>query len=147
MGNLDSHPYRHYLLYAKGHYVRFKVDGTVWGDLFRIQSEYTGIEDEYLKREDILRCLIDAINTFIKPFDDLLSFLMDIRPQNCWKIWPEPFTSYVELDKKYNYETAVVGKCLSLLRFARVLDTEGNTIVNLGEPDPNILEVKSKEEL
>jgi hypothetical protein len=130
------HQYAHYILYAKGHYKRFQIDGTVWGDLKKIQSDYCGVEEEYITKNDILICLINATEQVVKPIN-LLEFLSEINPENVWKTWPN-HVSHIK-DIEYDFSTAVVGKCLSLLRFIRVIDENENSVIELGKPNFDIL--------
>jgi hypothetical protein len=136
------HQYAHYILYAKGHYERFQVDGTVWGDLKKIQAAYCGVEEEYISKNDISHCLINATEQVVDSIN-LLDFLSEINPDNVWKTWPDR-VSHIK-DIEYDFLTAVIGKCLSLLRFIRVIDEDGNSVIELGKADVNILEPKNSE--
>jgi len=136
------HPYAHYILYAKGHYEQFEVDGTVWGDLYKIQADYCGVQEEYISKNDVFLCLVNATEQIIDPIN-LLEFLSEINPENVWKTWPNRVSRIIDIE--YDFLTAVVGKCLSLLRFIRVIDEDGNSVIELGEANPNILTTKKFE--
>ena len=127
--------YAHFVLYAKGHYNKFEIDETVWGDLKRIQADYCGVPEEYLSKNDIIFILIKAVEELHKPLS-LYDFLTAIDPEKVWMIWPNRFSTIKEVE--YDYKTAVVGKCLSLLRWIPIYKNE-KRILELGEPDPNIL--------
>lgn len=136
---MKKNHYSHFILYAKGHYKGFEIDGTVWGDLRRINANYCGVDEKHISNTDILYVLIHAVESVCEKVS-LLDFLTEIDPENIWRTWPNRVGK--SQDIKYDFKTAVVGKCLSLLRFVRVLDDEGNQILKLGEPDPKILTLK-----
>lgn len=139
---LPVHYDAHFLFYAKGHYERFTVDGTVLGDLKRLQADYCGITEEHITKSDVVEKLITTVERFIKPIN-LMNFLSDIEPSKAWVIWPEPFKNIKDVEENYDYHTAVIGKCLSLLRFITVVK-DGKPTINLGKPNPDILPVKEK---
>jgi hypothetical protein len=131
---IERHPGADYILYAKGHYERFSDDGNLWSDLLKIQAAYCGSSVEYLTKWDALSTLIRLIE--LSPKIKLWEFLVDIAPQNDWRIWKDK----TDLDGKINwdYETAVASKCLSILHFLAVYK-DGETILEIGEADPKVL--------
>jgi hypothetical protein len=135
MTELPIYPNSHYILYAKGHYLKHQQDGTVWGDLKKIHEHYYAIEPQYIDNYDVIYGLLKAVTESIHV--NLIDFLSDISPNNCWKIWPRNFTNDM-----YDYYEAVLYKCLSLLRHILVLNKNGKQLINLGKPDPNILPLK-----
>jgi len=138
---IPIHQYAQFILYAKGHYEQFRVDGTVWGDLRRIQANYCGIDEQFISNGDIVLLIVNAVEHTIQPIR-LLEFLSEIDPKNVWKTWPNRVTNIVDIE--YDFRTAVVGKCLSLLRFITVLDKDGKQIIKLGEADARILKPKKE---
>lgn len=127
--NLEVHHKADFILYAKGHYKTRTVDGTVWGDLKRIQSEWSGIGEEHISTNDIITSLI-ILTEEVVPKISLLNFLIDITPEHFWEFSTE---------QEYSLYLAIVYKCLSLIRFIRVIDKNGNNIIELGEANPKIL--------
>ena len=138
MEDLPLHLDRHYLLYAKNHYEMFKEDGTIWGDLKKIHAHYYAVDDKYITNRDITYCLLSVTMKIVDPID-WITFLSDIDPENCWRVM---FQKDVNA---YDFNEAIVSKCLSLLRFISVYDKDGNAIANLGKPDPSILKPSKKE--
>jgi hypothetical protein len=131
-------PYRHFYLYAKHYY----QEGDVWADLQAILSEYTGIEPQYVHRRDILEVLLEAtMPHLVGPGNDqsrfckLRGFLVHLHPASAWKI---------NLKETDNYETRLVGWCLSTLRLTIVFK-DGEDILRLGKADPNVLPLKQTE--
>ena len=111
---IERHPSADYILYAKGHYKRFSDDGNLWSDLLKIQAAYCGSSAEYLNKWDVLSTLIRLVSE-LSPKIGLWEFLVDIAPQNDWRIWKDKSELYGKI--KWDYETAIASKCLSILTF------------------------------
>ena len=109
---------RHIFLYAKGHY---EVTDQI-NDLRKILGERSGIEWEYITIDDILRVLLNLIWNYINNRYQFVELLLDLSPHNTWKYG-------------YVYREALVSKCLSILRFQKVIDIP----FKLGEVDEKIL--------
>ena len=120
MKNADSHIY----LYAKGHYQR----GNLIEDLKKIFGERSAIDPEYYSVEDILHVLLGIVCPRIESSYYFREFILDLLPINYWR-----------LDRgEYDFEHAVIYKCLSVLRMTQV--KEGSKIlIELDDPDPDIL--------
>lgn len=119
MKNSDSHVF----LYAKGHYKETDVKE----DLEKIYCKRCGLPR--LSAGNIIQCLVNLIEKYPKYFR-LFDFLNDIRPENTWMVGYH----WKRNKKEYNYEKAIMYKCLSILSMLEISE-----IGELDEADPNIL--------
>lgn len=119
-------PKRHFYLYAKGHYHR---SDDMKFDLACIVKAYAGVD--YASMEDILTLLNSEVYPQVAKNENTF-----------WAFWKgcAPRYEFVE------YHRRVMVKMLSILAMVATLDDEGNTILNLGEPDPNILPLYNMKE-
>lgn len=123
---------RHLYLYAKGHYHRDNIHS----DLRKIVARIIFCDPEHVEMENILYWLTTMAYSQMEKesrptVDCFREFLADIHPNNCWKVGyrhsaeelgfalrcvlsPSPGHPEVE----YNMETAIIYKCLSILRLA-----------------------------
>lgn len=136
MKNSDSHIY----LYAKNHY---KVTDTI-EDMKKIIGERCAFNAEDVRVKDIQSILTNIAFTIILKtgnpehfFDD---FIEGISPDNMWR------TMTNQKKEDYDFNLAVIEKCLSIIRFVEVKDSNGKYILELDEPDANILPLKKREE-
>lgn len=129
MKNSDSH----YILYAKGWYVRTNVID----DLKKIHAHWTGylddIEDVYIC--DIFHRLLDmcykhGMCTNEREFN---RFVTNISPREC------KYVGYNVEPADYKYEVAVIYACLSYLRFLQVRNRTDEEVITLDDPDATIL--------
>ena len=132
MKNSDTHIY----LYAKGHY---KETDTI-EDLKKIIAERCAFNAEDVSVRDIQSILTSiAIKNILKshnPEHFLEDFIISIDPKNMWRLVTN------QKIEDYDFNLAVIEKCLSVIRHARVKDDDGNRILELDEPDRNILPLK-----
>ena len=124
---------RHVYLYAKGHY---KCTNKI-KDLQRIFSVRNGIGPEFISAANIANMLLSMAYPYIESKHQWEDFIFSLRPSNRWKYW-------IESPNEYDFEEAVIGKCLSILAMTTVFDTESKKIImDLGEPDSSILPLKN----
>lgn len=139
MKNIHSHIY----LYAKGHYER----GDVVEDLKIIIGQICATDPEFLSKNDVCHYLtkiafLHMNELFIDPLTSFRDFIFDLDPKNCWKVGYR-VKVYKESKEPYDFETAVICKCLSVIQMADV--RRGNKIlIELDEPDPNLLPLHKK---
>jgi hypothetical protein len=70
-----------------------------------------------------------------------LQFINDISP-GAWWLWANvlPVRNDSSVKKEeYNFNKAVASKCLSVLSLTKVLNADGSVIIELDDPNPNIL--------
>ena len=126
---------RHFYLYAKGHYqFTNNID-----DLRILQGEYCGIDPEHIRVVDVLDHLLRLAYKHLNSEFSFVEFMSDLLPINNWK-----FINKEDMDD-IKLELVMIKKCLSILRFASVMDKDKNIILNLGKADPKILTLKKKE--
>jgi hypothetical protein len=135
MKNTLSHLY----LYAKGHYEK----NDVVEDLKIIVGQICGIDPKHLSTNDVARFVIKYAfqhmnEQFADPLTAFRDFLVDIPPEHCSRV------GYYLKGKPYDFDIAVIHKCLSVLCMVDV--RKGDKIVlELDVPDPAILPLKKKE--
>lgn len=118
---------RHIFLYAKGHYKR----NDLIKDMKKIIEKRNGIDVEYITCNDIIDNLSNIAWNYINTEYQFLGFINDINPVN-----NSIFTS-----TPYNFEESIISKCLSILKFQKVVDIP----FELGKPDPDILPLSKKD--
>lgn len=121
--------HRHIFLYAKRHYKQ--EDQTE--DLKIILGHRSNIDPEYISLADIISILIKLVWDYINSESQFIEFVLDVHLNNLWKFDHE----YSE----YDFDRALINKCLSVLSFQKIKDIP----FDLGEPDPSILPLKSRE--
>ena len=112
-------------LYAKGHYQR----NNLIKDLQAIIGDMCAIKPEYVDTWGIITILCSAVQPHLVNADlsrTLLSLLRRASPGGAWKTGQDGGS----------YEVRVMGALLTILQLAKVRG------LDLGEPDPNILELK-----
>lgn len=119
----DLNPYRHFFLYAKGHY----ETGVVIEDLGKICTNY--LQHDLHSEDDRIRILISATKTIKKKFsiEDVLCEVL-----NCSREYNVPF-DFRQHD--VSAKNSVINATLMMLRHLTVDEIEGS----LGEADFNIL--------
>jgi hypothetical protein len=139
MNNLE--PYRHFFLYAKGHYKRsndiFRDLSIIVSDMFLIS--YGKNKNE--RKNDVFRIMLKIIEDkklLNYQGNSFSSFMIDIFPTNTWTYGYEhnqgtQFISKKVILKDYDYIEAVIRKCLSILS-----STENHIFGELGTIDKNI---------
>lgn len=121
MNNLN--PYRHFFLYAKGHY----KTGVVIEDLGKICTAY--LEHDLHTENDRIRILFRATKTIKKSFS-VENVLCEVL--NCSREYNVPF-DFRQHD--VSAKNSVINATLMMLRHLTVDEIEGS----LGEADFNIL--------
>jgi len=124
--NCDSHV----ILYAKNHYKK----GDLIADLKRIYSLRNAIDPGYISKRDILSCLINLVEKFVSnPATEcrfsLINFLSDIDPNSYFR----------DETVKYDFDTACIVKCLSIIRLTRIIGDNNEEIVSIDEPSEEVL--------
>lgn len=139
--NADTHLIR----YAKGHY----EVGNLWEDLARIISERNALglkglsERKQLLAENVFYITYKYININESEFKQ---FVLDLQPTNWWKYNMGKGIKIFDPDPKgYDYYEMLVKVCLKKLRYMSVFDKNGNVILELDEPNEDILPLKKKE--
>lgn len=125
MKNCESNVY----LYAKGWYKTTDVIS----DLKVIYGLRNGIDPEYISIVNILDCLLHLTAKHITKSEYFLrEFIADISPY--------AFKRRFYKDEVYEFNKAVIEKCLSILSLTLLSDIpEG-----LDDPDPSVLPLKEK---
>ena len=120
----DLNPYRHFFLYAKGHYQR----GVVIEDLGKICTAY--LQHDLHSDNDRIRILFRATKTIKKPFtvEDVLNEVLNSSRQ--YNNLPFDFGT-----RSLNTKDSLINAALSMLRHCAIDEIEGY----LGEVDFNIL--------
>jgi len=96
--------------------------------------------------EDIRRVMIDIVKEYI--IDDnpnrLFEFMNEISPE-CFYKWADPRDlSYIEKPHpNYDFNRAVIIKCISMLNCLRVLDGS-NRLISFNRPNFNLLPKKNE---
>jgi len=121
MKNADSHVY----LYAKGHYEK----NDLIKDLKKIFSERNGIDPGYISIRDITHMLLSMTWPHVNDTYHFTDFILDLDPSCYWKLSNDDYT----------FGHAVILKCLSILRMTTVKDKDNKTLIELDDPDPDIL--------
>lgn len=121
MSNLN--PYRHFFLYAKGHYER----GVILEDLGKICTAY--LQHDLHAENDRIRILFRATKTIKKSF-------------SVEEVLNEVLNSSIEYNMPFDFEThsltakdSLINAALTMLRHCTIDEIEGS----LGEADFNIL--------
>lgn len=121
MKNADSHIY----LYAKGHYEK----NNLVEDMKKILGKRSGIDPEYMTAADVVHVLLSMTSPYIKDNHHFREFILDLHPVNYWKL----------TRGEYSFDEAVIRKCLSILRMTQVIDKDNKVLIELDDPDPDIL--------
>ena len=127
---METHPASQIILYAKG---RFNEEGGLMEDLRVLVGNYTATLPEHVSTGDILRVLSDIAIPFL---------LAD--PSSKWRL-SELLLSLAEEGLPVRRTTPselVARKLLGILRGVKVRDM-GNVLVNLADPNPDLLPVRA----
>ena len=116
---------RHIWLYAKGHY---KITDTV-EDLKKLMGERSNIDPEYITSGDIISVLLSVVYPLISSEEKTKDFIIGLHPENYFK---------ASNSGDYTFQDAFFKKCLSVIRYVTVRK-DGEWIIDLGEPDPELL--------
>lgn len=122
MKNPDSHIY----LYAKGHY----KESHLIEDLQKIFGRRNALDPEYISTEGIMQMLLATVHPHISNSYHFIGFVLDLSPSNRWKF---------NHKDEYVFEHAVIRKCLSILRMTQIIDENNKVLIELDDPDPDIL--------
>jgi hypothetical protein len=120
--------YRHFLLYAKGHYIH----NDLWDDLVTLVANYTMVEKELITKFDVMIVMVEILKEYISK-DKIANILLklDNASLECY---------FKDMCEK-PYHIRLVTFILDALRFVQVRDELGEILVELGEPDPKILSI------
>ena len=127
---MDSHPASQIILYAKGH---FNEEGDLMEDLRVLVGDYVGIPPGHVSVRNILVVLSDIAIPFL---------LAD--PSSKWRL-SELLLSLAEEGSPVRLATPsdfVARKLLEILRGVKVRDM-GNVLINLADPNPDLLPVRA----
>ena len=130
--------YNHVYLYAKHHYKRAnRIE-----DLRVILSKRSWVDVKFISANDVINCLLGItwieINRSGNPAMQFGEFVKHILPENRWQV----NNNKEELE---DLDLAIVSACLSILSLSIVKDDEGNTLIELGEPDSSILPLRKEQ--
>lgn len=127
---MELNNHRHFYLYAKGHY---KTTETLT-DLKVIQGHWSGVDPKYLMKRDVAHLMITiAYPHATKTEFAFREFMKYLDPNYMWA-FP---ASVKEVRENYDYMTAVIHSCISVLQLTTVDEIDSD----LGDPDPQILPI------
>lgn len=116
----DNKPMRHPLAdfywYAKGWYKK----GDLWSDLSKIQSRYSGVDENYITHENIINVLSKVLPDAERK--SILDFMY--------------YTKFEFINVSIAYHVA---KYLIAVALSTKVNDKGVTLIELGEPDYSIL--------
>lgn len=126
---METHPASQIILYAKG---RFSEEGDLMEDLRVLVGDYVGIPPGHISVRNILVVLSDIAIPFL---------LAD--PSSKWRL-SELLLSLAEYPPARHSTPSelVARKLLEILRGVQVRDG-GNVLVNLADPNPDLLPVRA----
>lgn len=136
MAELPLNPYRHFYLYAKGHYIH---SDNLIEDMRALVKNYTGnsLSDNQVV-EGVIIILREEIIQHMSPYE--FSNLL-IRICDSWR-YPDPPKDSIPVNEMHHLiATRIMYEYLCILMNVRVLD-ESRAYINLGEADPAILPTK-----
>jgi hypothetical protein len=122
--NADSHIF----LYAKYHYKR----GNVISDMQHIIGERCALEPEHVDVESIISVLTEVTYPYIKTENQMFEFLKDCFRRASTKCF------YVNHETKFGAEE-IINSMLVILGNQKVYDKEGHELIELDEPDYDLL--------
>lgn len=141
---MKTSTYSHYYWYAKNWYER----GDMIEDLKKIHGYTFDYDAEHVDVNSIVSVLLklvwyhyfdkDTATGAPKLENAFREFVEDIHPWNNWKVGYDEKT-------KYDYNEAVIRKCLSMLRLLKVKDETGGDILFLDPLNEKVLPLKKKE--
>lgn len=126
--------YNHLILYAKGWY----KETNVLDDVRAIVAQRCALDLEHVSARDAWECVVRAFYLHSRP-GDVSRILLDL-----FKPWPgeKNFTRSFWSDTCD--VSGAIRRALSTLAQLRVTDSIGETILELGEPDPAVLPLKNE---
>ena len=138
--------YNHAWLYAKNHYKRSK---NIARDIGIIFGKRSGLGPEYFDRhpaevlDQLAHLAYDAIQRSGNPEIAFYEFIRHCSPEENWKVGGKMTHDIFGRRKKgvrsESYATRTIRACLSVMKLTSVKNDKGETILELGEPDPDIL--------
>lgn len=122
---VNKFPLKHLLLYSKGWYKTFNPNGknkTIWDDMKAVftADDYDG---DQMKKTDMISVLFNHCQQLkdVRGFE-LLQFANGISEHNCWQVgYYVKGNKWRESDEEYDYYTAILYYCLSVLQFIEPL--------------------------
>lgn len=131
-----------FICFAKGHFEK----GEDWfGDLCKIHAEVYMVPEESVTMCDlrnVLMHLAHKMGCFDKSWK-FSEFLDDISPYNYYR-WVGGLEHMGRLHPLYDYDKAVVHKCLSMIALTSVYDDDDNIKILFNPADPKIMPVKER---
>ncbi len=122
--------FRHIWLYAKDWYMK---DDDPWKDLRKIVSKEVAMQEEAVTEGNVFDVVIDVALIAIQQSGNvdhtLRSIFSSLFSRN----------KYHREDPFHEPEDYVLLELLSVIRLAKIIDDDGKVLINLGEPDPDIL--------
>jgi hypothetical protein len=118
---VNKFPLKHLLLYSKGWYKKFNPNGknkTIWDDMKAVFTA-DGYDGEHMTKVHIISVLLNRCQKLkdVRGFE-LLQFADGISDQNCWQVgYYVKGNKWQPSDEEYDYYTAILYYCLSVLRF------------------------------
>jgi len=119
---------RHIFLYAKGHYAH----SDVITDLKILIGRRNALEPKYVSVNDIMTVLLEITLPHVNK-SQMKNFIMDLAPGRKFLFYN---------GDKYSFNESVIHQCLCVLALTKVCD-HGNILMDLGDPDPSILPLKT----
>ena len=142
---------RHFYLYAKGWYDKetkdsfghpIKLKKDILADLRILIGKRCGMDAEYVSMGNITHILLNLALPYLVGKEEINDFILNLFPSNWWKYG----VKRIEIEKTENFEREMLEilclKCLGVLANQKVVDIP----IELGEPDPDILNILTKTE-
>lgn len=127
----EPHPKRHFYLYAKGFYER---SGNLLSDLKKICQAFSWTPATSISDSDLVIVLGEEVFKSFHNHYDFVSFLNEASPTSVRNAICNP-------GEEISYTERIVRQMLISLRTTKIRDNDGTLLINLGEPDPEILPV------
>lgn len=134
---------RHLFLYAKGHYLR-SAQG-VLEDLKYVVAATCGLPAASVTEEDIYQVCINTVTSYCAEYQPERA--VERLRRLLIEVGKEHFYNDVTFTKNRSPRLAIIQECLSFLAHVGVLDHEGNEMISLGKPDPDVLPLKVLEDI
>jgi hypothetical protein len=118
---MNKFPLLHLLLYSKGWYKTFNPKSknkTIWDDMNKVFTA-DGYSGDQMQKSHIISVLLEHCQKLenVRGFE-LLQFANGISKDNCWQVGYYVIgNQWRESDEEYDYLTAILYYCISILRF------------------------------
>jgi hypothetical protein len=128
----EPHPKRHFYLYAKGFYEKSE---DILSDLKKITQAFSWTPASSISDSDLVIVLGEEVFKNFHNHCDFISFLNEASPTSVRNVIMNP-------GEEISYTERIVRQMLIALHNTKIRDKDGYLIINLGEPDPEILPVR-----